>query len=72
MCFGDWLEVDGVVMVGGIVLEFVEYEFVLEIIGCLVGEVFVIVLFGGFVLLDIDMMLELEVEGVVCDVICVV
>lgn len=66
---GDWNEVDGVVVAGGIALEPAEYELVLETTGRPDGEALAIVPSGGFVLLDTQTTPDLEAEGLARDVI---
>ncbi|MPS75556.1 MAG: isoleucine--tRNA ligase, partial [Microbacterium sp.] len=69
---GDWHEVDGTVVAGGIPLEDGEYELVLETTGRPEGEALAIVPSGGFVLLDTRTTPELEAEGLARDAIRVV
>jgi isoleucyl-tRNA synthetase len=64
---GDWSEVHGAVIAGGIALEVGEYELV-TVIGA--GDVVASVLpSGGFVLLDTTLTPELEAEGFARDII---
>ncbi|WP_460773562.1 isoleucine--tRNA ligase [Microbacterium sp. GXF7504] len=66
---GDWHEVDGTVVAGGIPLEDGEYELVLETTGRPEGEALAVLQGGGFVLLDTTTTPELEAEGLARDVI---
>jgi isoleucyl-tRNA synthetase len=66
---GDWTEVDGEVVAGGIPLERAEYDLVLETTGRPEGEALALVSTGGFVLLQTATTPELEAEGLARDVI---
>lgn len=66
---GDWSEVNGVVVAGGIALEPGEYDLVLETAGRPEGEALAVLPSGGFVLLDTVTTPELEAEGLARDVI---
>ncbi|MFT4212772.1 MAG: isoleucine--tRNA ligase [Microbacterium sp.] len=66
---GDWTEHDGIVTVGGVVLEPGEYDLVLETSGRPEGEALAVLSGGGFVLLATATTPELEAEGLARDVI---
>ncbi|SIR52471.1 isoleucine--tRNA ligase [Microbacterium sp. RURRCA19A] len=66
---GDWSEVDGTVVAGGIPLEPTEYDLVVETAGRPDGEALAVLSSGGFVLLDTVTTPELEAEGLARDMI---
>ncbi|MBM3716956.1 MAG: isoleucine--tRNA ligase, partial [Actinobacteria bacterium] len=66
---GDWSEVDGRVVAGGIPLEPAEYDLVVETAGRPEGEALAVLSSGGFVLLDTVTTPELEAEGLARDMI---
>ena len=66
---GDWSDVDGTVVAGGLALEPGEYDLVLETTGRPEGEALALLSSGGFVLLDTLTTPELEAEGLARDVI---
>ncbi|MDF2047623.1 class I tRNA ligase family protein, partial [Microbacterium sp. Kw_RZR3] len=66
---GDWSEVDGQVVAGGIPLEPTEYDLVVETAGRPEGEALAVLTSGGFVLLDTVTTPELEAEGLARDMI---
>ncbi|MBZ4486205.1 isoleucine--tRNA ligase [Microbacterium sp. cx-55] len=66
---GDWTEIDGRVVAGGIELEPAEYELALETSGRPEGEALSVLATGGFVLLDTRTTPELEAEGLARDVV---
>ena len=66
---GDWSEVDGRVVAGGIPLEPSEYDLVVETAGRPEGEALAVLSSGGFVLLDTTTTPELEAEGLARDMI---
>ena len=66
---GDWSEVDGTVVAGGIPLEPAEYDLVVETAGRPDGEALAVLTTGGFVLLDTVTTPELEAEGLARDMI---
>ena len=66
---GDWAEIDGAVVAGGIALEPGEYELELETAGRPEGEALALLPGGGFVLLDTRATPDLEAEGLARDVI---
>ncbi|AZS36939.1 Isoleucine--tRNA ligase [Microbacterium lemovicicum] len=66
---GDWSEVDGVVVAGGLPLQEGEYDLVLETTGRPEGEALALIPGGGFVLLETTTTPELEAEGLARDVI---
>jgi isoleucyl-tRNA synthetase len=66
---GDWSQVDGRVVAGGIPLEPTEYDLVVETAGRPAGEALAVLSSGGFVLLDTVTTPELEAEGLARDMI---
>lgn len=66
---GDWSEVDGQVVAGGIALDPAEYDLVVETAGRPEGEALAVLAGGGFVLLDTVTTPELEAEGLARDMI---
>ncbi|NNC10827.1 isoleucine--tRNA ligase [Planctomonas sp. JC2975] len=70
---GDWSEVDGVIVAGGIALQQGEYELVLETADAEeTGRALALLPGAGFVLLDTTTTQDLEDEGLARDVIRVV
>ncbi|MFG6502310.1 isoleucine--tRNA ligase [Microbacterium sp. P05] len=66
---GDWSEVDGSVVSGGVALQEGEYDLVVETSGRPEGEALEVLASGGFVLLDTTTNEALEAEGLARDVI---